>query len=346
MILLRALQLPDDYPALARLLNEYWSEPTTAEKLEEEDGKLYKVGKTSLNEEGRLIGYDRERQVAVNERGEIVGYVWSWRAPWTEPGFLNNTLVVAPAHRGQGIGDRLLRHIADWASRLQASDLITEVWDDDPAALRFAERRGFVVERHSFQSVLSLEDESVAVRLAHTDVVREVEASGIRFLTLADEPGEANERKLYDMYVATLRDIPGFLGDVPRYSEWRKWYLYPEGDKPDMVLIAAEGDRYVGVANLIQNRQTGAVYHEYTAVSAAYRGRRIAMALKLLAIQKAIDCGAPYIRTDNDSLNAPMLGINRKLGYEPLRGRYRIVATLAQVQRALSAVTSLQSKDM
>jgi hypothetical protein len=38
--------------------------------------------------------------------------------------------------------------------------------------------------------------------------------------------------------------------------------------------------------------------------------------------------GAGTIRTNNDSLNAPMLAINRKLGYCPLPGYFRLVKHL------------------
>ncbi len=39
--------------------------------------------------------------------------------------------------------------------------------------------------------------------------------------------------------------------------------------------------------------------------------------------------GAASIRTNNDSQNAPMLAINRKFGYRPEPGFYRLKATLA-----------------
>lgn len=326
---LRPFQLPDDYPQLAQLLNEYWSEPTTAGKLEEDDNKMFKVGRTSLNAEGLLIGYDRTRYVAVNDQGDILGLIWSWRAPWTEPGYLNNTLVVSKAHREHGIGQLLVRHVAEWGASLGASTLITEVWDDDADSLRFAERRGFAMERHSYQSVLQLHtcDERVGA-----DVLEQLDQEGIRFLTLADEPGEESEQKLYDMYTATMLDIPGFLGEVPSKSEWRKWYLFPDGYQPELVLIAADGDMFVGVTHLLYNEQTKGMYHEYTGVSKAYRGKRIALALKLLAIRLAVRKGSPYLRTDNDSLNEPILTINRRLGFQALRGRYRIVAPLNKIR--------------
>jgi GNAT superfamily N-acetyltransferase len=330
-ISLRPLQLPDDYEQLAELLNQIWSEPTSAERLFDDDKKLYEVGHTWLDDDGLLAGYDRERQVAVNDKGVIVGYAWSWRAPWTEPGYLCNTLVVSEAYRKQGIGHRLLQHISEWALKIGATGLMTEIWDDNEDAKRFAVQRAFVIERHAFQSLLQLDNqEAQAASLPDFPELGE-----LRFLTLADEPGEESELKLYELYKETLVDIPGFLGEVPEQSEWKKWYLQVDGYAPERVIIAADGDTFVGVTNVLLNAKTNGMYHEYTGVSRAYRGKKIAHALKLKAIQLAKREQTAYLRTDNDSTNEPILTINRKLGYVPLRGSYRILAPLDQVIQRL-----------
>ena len=44
-----------------------------------------------------------------------------------------------------------------------------------------------------------------------------------------------------------------------------------------------------------------------------------------LAIRRAREYGAQAISTDNDSQNAPMLAINRMLGYQPEPGYYDLV---------------------
>lgn len=335
---LRPLRLPDDYAALAALLNVHFAEPTSAARLEEDDKKLYEVGHTWKNDEGLLMGYDRSRYVAVNEDDVIIGYVWPWRAPWTEPGYLCMTLVVKEECRGQGIGEALLRHAYEWGKGLGASAFITEVWDDSPDAVRFAERRGFFVERQTYQSVLQLKD--AALNMAETEPEAILASNGLRMLSLADMPGEETERKLYELSTATMRDIPGFLGDVPDFVEWRKWYLQVDGFTPELVLIAADGDRFVGLANVIYIAATNGMYHEYTCVDRDYRGKKVAMALKLQTIRNGIRRGADYIRTDNDSLNAPMLGINRKLGYVPLRGNYRIIAQMEKLEEALNVLAA------
>ncbi|MNZ90066.1 Acetyltransferase (GNAT) family protein [compost metagenome] len=126
------------------------------------------------------------------------------------------------------------------------------------------------------------------------------------------------------------------MGEVPDINEWRKWYLKVDGFAPELVLIAADGDRYVGITNLLHNAQTNGMYHEYTGVSRDYRGRGIAYALKVKGIETALQRKASYLRTDNDSTNEAILKINRKLGYLPLRGSYRVVAPIEHVLTRIS----------
>jgi len=71
------------------------------------------------------------------------------------------------------------------------------------------------------------------------------------------------------------------------------------------------------------------MYHEYTGVLREYRGRRIALALKMLGLRTAAACNVPYMRTHNDSMNAPMLRINRDLlGFRAEPGQYKLVLEL------------------
>ncbi|MFC3799201.1 GNAT family N-acetyltransferase [Cohnella sp. GCM10012308] len=337
---LRPLKVPGDYEGLAALLNTFFSEPISAERLQEDDTRLFEVGHTYMDDNGLLAGYDRTRYVAVTEDDLIVGYVWSWRAPWTEPGYLNNTVVVKKEYRGQGIGERLVRHLLQWGEGLGAIKLVAEIWDDDPAARLFAEHRGFSVDRHAFQSVLELEHADERI-LNETGLFERLEAQGIRIRTFAEEGvTEENEAKIYQVYLETLADIPGFMGEVPDREEWSKWHLRVEGYAPERVLLAVDDNngRYAAVSNIPYKEATGGMYHEYTGVRREYRGRKIAQALKTRAVQMAKRQGAVYLKTDNDSLNGAILKVNQSLGYAPQRGSYRIVGDLRTVKEAIANI--------
>lgn len=322
---IRRMRQPDDYEAVAGLLNQFWPEPTTAKRLEEDEAKI-PPGKLGKDERNKLTGWDRPKWVAEEEEGRVVGYAIAWRAPWTEPGMLILTVVVDAAHRGKGIGTALYAELLQWAQEIGASKLELSVHENDEASVSFAIRRGFAQERHVFQSVLELAAFEDGPLFATID---NAEQAGIRFTTLAEEPGEASERRLHELYKTTAPDIPGYTGDYPWFEEWKKWTIGLPGVRPAFVHIAKDGDRYVGVVTLQQNEQTGAMYHEYTCVLPAYRGRHLALALKLLGIRTARACGVPYLRTHNDSLNGPMLHINRDLlGFRAEPGDYRMVREL------------------
>lgn len=325
-ITIRKLRHPDDYAAVAPLLNLIWSEPTTAERLRDDEDKI-PPGQLHYNEDGKLMGWERPKWVAEDESGRVVAFAISWRAPWMEPGVLRHTLVVHPEVRGNGIGRALYATVLEWAREVKASSLVDYMKESDEKSLAFAKRRGYVKERHSFESVLDLKSCEIDEKLGAA--IGEAERNGIRFVTLAEEPGEENERKLHELYKVTHFDIPGYSGDYPWFEEWKKWSLDVPGIRPEWIHIAKDGERYVGVVALLRNEQTQAMYHEYTGVLPAYRGRRIALALKLLGIRSALATGAPYLRTHNDSLNAPMLRINRDLlGFRAEEGEYKMVREL------------------
>lgn len=64
---------------------------------------------------------------------------------------------------------------------------------------------------------------------------------------------------------------------------------------------------------------TGDVGRVYmTAVVRDWRGRGVATALKRATIEWAIARGLDELGTANDTVNAPMRAVNRRLGYRPL----------------------------
>lgn len=323
---IRKLRHPDDYAAVAPLLNLIWSEPTTAENLQADEEKI-PPGELHYNEEGKLVGWDRPKWVVEDENGRVVAYAIAWRAPWTEAGALIHTLVVHPDVRGNGIGKALYATLLEWSLEVKATRLINDMRESDKRSITFAERRGYLRERHTFESVLELGSWEQDEKLSAS--IDKAEQSGIRFVTLADEPGEENERKLYELYKITHTDIPGYNEEFPWFEEWKKWSIDRLGFRPEWIHIAKDGDRYVGVVTLQHIEQTQAMYHEYTGVLPEYRGRRIALALKLLGVRSALASGAPYLRTHNDSQNAPMLRINRDLlGFHAESGFYKMIREL------------------
>jgi GNAT superfamily N-acetyltransferase len=304
-----------DAPRLAELLTAEGPEPVTVAQLREWERLR------SPEAPFRAVA-------AVAPDGAAVGFAQVSRAPWAPPGHFALEGVVDAAHRQQGVGGRLLADATAFARAHGGTRLDASVRDHRPDAQRFLERRGFAVDRHVFESTLDLAGFDEA---PFAGAVARAEAAGLVFRSLADYGDtEAARRRLYDLNTACVLDIPGHDGSVRPWEEFRKifemaWY------RPDGQVLAvdpAAGERFAALAAIGYFAETNSVYHMHTGVDRAYRGRGLALATKVVALRRARAWGAAYARTNNDSQNAPILAVNRRLGYVPQPGFYQLVRVL------------------
>ncbi|HYG57150.1 MAG TPA: GNAT family N-acetyltransferase [Symbiobacteriaceae bacterium] len=251
--------------------------------------------------------------------GGIVGYVSVSRMPWWGPGRFQARVLVDRALWGQGAGRRLASAALASAEANGAARLDSSVAEGDPRSLRFAERWGFRVERHLFGSSL---DVAAFDEAPFAGVVDRVTAAGIRFFTMA-EAGDTPEAraKLWALNRAVSLDIPGRERTFATLEDYIKRNCEAPWYRPGAQLIAAEGDRWVGLCSL-QPLEDGSLFNRVTGVVPQARGRSLATALKVLGVRYARAHGFVLMRTNNDAANAPMLAINRKLGFVPAPGLY------------------------
>jgi GNAT superfamily N-acetyltransferase len=269
----------------------------------------------------------------------VVAVAAAGRAPWARPERVGVECVVDAAHRRQGIASLLVEQLTTFAAAHGATQLSAEVRDDDQASLAFAQHRGFETERHVFESTLDL---TTFDETPHLDALAKAEAAGIVFRSLVDYGDtEPARRKLYDLNTANARDVPGFDGADRPWDEFKKiftlhWFR-PDGQvlavdpsaSPDPTTPNIDHDRFVALAAIGYFKDSNSVYHMHTGTHRDYRGRGLALATKLVALRRAKEWGAAFARTNNDSTNAPILAVNRKLGYRPQPGFYRLLKPLA-----------------
>ncbi|MGE5335608.1 MAG: N-acetyltransferase family protein [Nitrososphaerota archaeon] len=308
---IRPLDPTRDFTALAVLLAARDSEPPTPELLQEWEGNA-------------PAGLIRQRLVAFEDAGEasLIGHSDAASWPWELPHQFWISTVVAPGFRRQGLGTHLAEAALTFAREQGATRLDAEVRDNAADGLRFAERYGFRKKRHIFESRLYLAgfDEQRFV-----GTIAGAESAGIRFFTLADVGNTtATQRRLYELNARLARDIPGHEEAFMPFEQFQKTVCSASWYRPDGEIIAAAGDTWVGMAAVGYFEATNSMYNMFTGVDPAWRGKGIALALKLLAIACARRYGADYISTNNDAENAPMLAVNRKLGYQPEPGFYRM----------------------
>lgn len=261
--------------------------------------------------------YERRRWVAEVAEAGVVGWARLAHMPYYHhPNRYRLDLAVDPAYQRRGVGTRLYDHcLAELTAR--GAELVRCTTQESlPHGVSFLTHRGFVEMQREAESHLDVTSFDFA-RFAGAD--ERAAAQGITLTNLAAERGRDAEalRKTYDLYHICDGDVPA-VDDYVGVSFER--FVADEIDTPrallDAFFLARDGDRYVGLSQLGRSlMEPGVIFQGLTGVLPEYRGRGIAMALKLATVRYARAHGYHQIRTGNDVRNAPMLRINRAMGF-------------------------------
>jgi len=315
---IRTARIETDLPDIVRITNPYEDQPRTVDEMREwfqysPPGRLHRR-LVSVNENDTVTKSD-----AVTGYG---GYVHEAHSP---EGHFIAWVIVDPDCRRQGIGSALWDRLWEDLKANGATHLVSDVLDNDTPSLVFAQHRGFTIDQHFFKYELDVTTFDEAPYLP--DIVA-LEASGIRFCALADFPDTPEmRRKLYDLNTSDM--LENSNTSTPwTYSIFEKSVLQAPWFRRDGQLLAVDGDQWIGMAAVGLFPEAHSAYNEYTGVLRPYRRRKIATSLKVLAALYARKNGAQKILTDSNLRNAPILAINRKMGYRPQPGKYTLVRDL------------------
>ena len=296
---------PEDYPALVEIENLlYPDNPTTAEE-ERYDDERFDKAKVFHR---RLVGVDPASQA-------VVGAVSYGHMPWAfDPDRYEVWIGVHPRWQRRGIGRTLeARLMAELRAR-RATAVRSWVRESMKDTVEWLGRRRVRELHRAWESRLDVQafDSSRFTEDAKTP-------HGISVVTLADELAEDAERfrRVFDLDNVLAQDVPRVDPFThPPYEMFRDFVVTGPRALPEAFFLAKDGEAYVGVSNLEKLESLpDTLYTGFTGVRREYRGRGIAMCLKLRAIDYAKRRGFRWIRTGNSTLNAPMLGINMKLGF-------------------------------
>lgn len=302
--------MESDFPRIVHILNVGRNEPIEVEDFVRQ-------------EQARRKEDPRLQLVVCTSQGEVVGYGESRTGTGQKEGHFFTWVTVDSENREQGAGRIAYSALEDWAISQGASVLESVVKDQDTRSQLWAERRGYVQHYRMFQSRLQL-DAWDSTRFAST--VSSAMASGIRFSTLAAESTNIEDtlKRYYDFRFNLGRDIPDVAGrSLLPYSQWRESISKNPHWDPAGVFLAVHGERWVAVSHLTQ-LASGGFYNSFTGVDRDYRGRGLALAVKVVALEYAQHLGSHYVTTSNHSVNAPMVAVNMRLGYVPYDGIFTL----------------------
>nr|WP_174368944.1 GNAT family N-acetyltransferase [Deinococcus sp. JMULE3] len=266
------------------------------------------------------------RELLLGPDGQVLGGWQLQHSLFIPPDFLHLSVLVFPEARGQGAGEVLWQEARQAARDLGAHGLSVDVPDPDPAHRAWAERRGFTLRTHRYASELDLTQVNLADHQPALDAAR---AQGVTFADLSGADERTLERYV-DFVADRLTETPDLAG-YPRWTPMQvRGALRLETDpRPDWLILAlGPGGEWLGTTAMVGFQHLPFVYNELTATHPQARGRRLALPLKLQVVQRAQNAGYATMRTNNHSLNAPMLAVNRRLGFQQLAGRYEMHSLL------------------
>jgi GNAT superfamily N-acetyltransferase len=237
--------------------------------------------------------------------GRIVGTVMA-RPVGPDEAFV--TIEVHPDYGSRGVGSTMLRTAV--AAFPGVTDL-QSVSRDDPIALGFAVRNGFLPEgEHQISRV----DPATLPPAGPPP-------EGYQSVSL----GELDDlQRLLDTHNLAAGDDPSGLSRVYTMAELRaEWWDSPD-NAPDLSWALLTDDPTSPGAALVASftsvqvdRARGRAWSSMTATHPSYRGHGLATWVKRRSLNALAEAGVAEAWTANDATNAPMVAVNEALGYLP-----------------------------
>jgi L-amino acid N-acyltransferase YncA len=294
--------------AVAALLNTIETEPNTAESLAEWYYKQLEDGVKFF--------------VAVDPAGVVHGFSGLYRTNTNLAGYYGMYLVVAEELWGHGLGSYLFDHLLLQATEMGVHTLRTRIRDNCDHSIRFAGRRGFIKKYHSIEMMLDLTtwDDQKYEALLNT-----LQDNGFTFTNMA-EVGDTEEarRKLFALNNGAAATDPG-SGGIPPWASFEEferdvcnssWY-HPDSQ---IVAIDSHSGQWAAMSAITVFDGADHAYNLFTGTDIHYHGRKLAQAVKVLALRKARTYGVGQVRTSHNSENTAMIAIDTKLGYTHMPG--------------------------
>jgi len=259
----------------------------------------------------------KRRVLAEDETGALVGLgLTAHMEEQFHPDKYYLNVMVDPVARRRGHGGAICDNLLADLRQRGAVTARTWVKESDAASNQFVTTRGFVENRREWPSRL---DVAAFDPAPFAGAGERVAGHGITITTLAAETPHNDTLlpELYELDSICSRDVPDIdpFTAMP-FADFLKSYVNGPYVIPDAFFLAKHGDRYVGLARLFSSDEEPEILNQdLTGVIPDYRGKGVAMALKLATVAYAKQAGKREIRTWNDTVNRAMLRINEAMGF-------------------------------
>ena len=225
---------------------------------------------------------------------------------------------VHPEHRSAGLGGRLYDDLMAHLRPFDPISLNAQVRETETQALGFADRRGFRETKRDWQAVL---EPSRFDPAPYRGLEAKLAGEGLRLARLAELERSSDradlEARFHRLWSELRQDVPRSEPATPiTFEQFQKLFLNAPDFYREGVFFALCGDDLVGMTMFWQGEGDDALHTGLTGVRRAYRGRGVATALKVRALEFARTLGASKVYTDNDTGNEEMIAVNAKLGFE------------------------------
>jgi mycothiol synthase len=226
---------------------------------------------------------------------------------------------VLPEYRQKGVGQGLLEHLLGHLKEFQAVTARTATRVDWMHSIRFLEKSGFTEEYRAWESRLDVQNFDASPYL-HLE--EQLKHEGIELKSYADLIGTPDlAQALWRLDMDAGRDMPDpepFTETTFERFETRA--LKNPDFVPEAYVVAIKSDplgklEFLAESTLWWSKGKEDAFNGSTGTRREWRGKKIALALKVKNILWAKNQGIAQIKTFNDDVNRPMLAINEKLGF-------------------------------
>lgn len=251
-----------------------------------------------------------------------------WRPP---DGSWGIGMRIDDAWKRKGIGTAVADALEAFARGNGAPSVTAGLRGDEQDGITFAERRGYT-EFHRRQTAYLDLTKFDPAPFEKPDAI--AQRGGYRLVSYEELAGssvdaDALRHRIHDLHSAAWRDVPTpEMPAPPSYEDLMRYAIDSPTFEPRATTFALRGEELVGLT-LADVNGSGIGYTFMTGVLPTARGKGLALAMKLRAIDVLKQRGVELFGTTNDKDNVPMLAVNRRLGYDPEPPSIRMKKVLA-----------------